>query len=252
MSVAIAIYQQIYCRYLAPGEAIIHDRGPEFANEVSRILHEEFGVKIKIISTGRPQGNGQAEAMVKSLKQKMLCLMSEEHDSLPDIWDQTLLHMSLQILRSDPACAHGYAPGEIALGRSLVYPCELERDDIDFEGATLTEPLVEALTQIHEESFGKACEKITAYQKKYKRDYDERHKVKDFNLKEGSKVQILRTKTKKAKGGKTEIKWRPRNSFYTLRKICKRKKTVLVFNPKTGKNLKKSYPFDRVRQFKGN
>lgn len=77
MSVAIFIYQCIYCRYLAPGEAIIHDRGPEFANKVSDCLHKSFGVDIRITSAGRPQGNGQAEAMVKKMKQKMKVLMSE-------------------------------------------------------------------------------------------------------------------------------------------------------------------------------
>ena len=77
MSVAIFIYQEIYSRYLSPGEAIIHDRGPEFANHVSKLLHNSFGVDIRITATGRPQGNGQAEAMVKNLKQKMLACMSE-------------------------------------------------------------------------------------------------------------------------------------------------------------------------------
>ena len=78
MSVARFIYEQIYCRYLAPGEAIIPERGPEFANKVSQCLHQSFGVNIRITSAGRPQGNGQAEAMVKKLKQRMKALMSEK------------------------------------------------------------------------------------------------------------------------------------------------------------------------------
>jgi len=77
MSVAIFIYQQIYCRYLSPGECIIHDRGPEFANKVVQALHQKFGVEIRVISAGRPQANGQAEIMIRTLKQKMKALMSE-------------------------------------------------------------------------------------------------------------------------------------------------------------------------------
>ena len=62
MSVAIAIYQNIYCRYLAPGECVIHDRGLEFCNEVHRLLHDCFDVKIRIISAwkwtrGKPREN---------------------------------------------------------------------------------------------------------------------------------------------------------------------------------------------------
>ena len=82
MTVALFIYQHLYCRYLCPGEAIIHDRGPEFANKVSKCLHDSFGVEIRIIATGRPQGNGQAEAMVKNLKQKMMACMSENRNIL--------------------------------------------------------------------------------------------------------------------------------------------------------------------------
>ena len=77
MTVAIFIYQQVYCRYLAPGECLIYDRGPEFANKVVQHLNERFGVNIRIISAGRPQGNGQAEVMIRTLKQKMKALMSE-------------------------------------------------------------------------------------------------------------------------------------------------------------------------------
>ena len=98
--------------------------------------------------------------------------------------------------------------------------------------------------------FGAACEKIEKYQKKYKSDYDKRHKVKEFKMKVGEKVQYKRTRTSKAKGGKNEIKWLPRNSFYTLRKINKQHKTVLLFNPHTGRPLNKTHPFDRIRKFK--
>ena len=158
--------------------------------------------------------------------------------------------MSLQILRADPACAHGFAPAELLLGRKLVYPCELERSEIDFEGTTMTTSLVSKLNQIHTENFGKACEKIKEYQDTYKRDYDARNKVKPFDLKIGDKVQAKRMRTSKAKGGKNELKWLPRNSFYTLRKINKRRKTVLLYNPATKKDLTSSYSFDRIRAFK--
>ena len=69
MPVALFIYQDIYCRYLAPGECLVHDRG-EFCNKVMKILSSEFNVEIRVTSAGRPQGNGQAEAYVKSLKKQ--------------------------------------------------------------------------------------------------------------------------------------------------------------------------------------
>ena len=38
------------------------------------------------------------------------------------------------VLRSDPSCATGYAPGELLLGRKLVYPIELEKSEVDLTG----------------------------------------------------------------------------------------------------------------------
>ena len=70
-SVAEFIYQNIYCRYLAPGECIIHDKGGEFCNKLVKALAADFGVEMRSIKAGRPMANGQAESAVKSVKQKM-------------------------------------------------------------------------------------------------------------------------------------------------------------------------------------
>ena len=79
------------------------------------ILNTQFGANIRVISAARPQGNGQAEAFVKSLKNKMYALMVQGGSHcIPDVWDETLLHRALQILRSDPSTATGYTPIEFS------------------------------------------------------------------------------------------------------------------------------------------
>ena len=111
---ATFIYRHIYCRYLCPGECIVYDRG-EFCNNIMEILNTQFGANIRVISAARPQGNGQAEAFVKSLKNKMYALMVQGGSHcIPDVWDETLLHRALQILRSDPSTATGYTPIELS------------------------------------------------------------------------------------------------------------------------------------------
>jgi len=75
--VAEFIYEHIFCRYLCPGECLIHDRGSEFCNEVMEILRESFGIEIRVIKAGRPMANGQAESAVKNLKSKMKLLSME-------------------------------------------------------------------------------------------------------------------------------------------------------------------------------
>ena len=165
MTVAIFIYQQIYCRYLCPGECIIHDRG-ELCNKVATLLAERFNCSIRIISAGRPQANGQVEAYVKNLKTKMKAKIVEaSQDRLPNNWD--LLHVALQALRCDPAVSTGYAPAELLLGRSLVYPIESDMDNIDTSGTNLTQLLADKLIAINNEAFGRACDSIQKAQERY-------------------------------------------------------------------------------------
>ena len=136
MTVALFLYQEIFCRWQAPGECIVFDRG-EFCNNIVDILKTRFKVETRVISAGRPQSNGQAEIYVRQVKDKMRALMSEESEELPSNWDQSILPHALQIVRSDPSCATGFAPAELLLGRPLCYPIELKKRDIDFDGNIL-------------------------------------------------------------------------------------------------------------------
>ena len=139
-----------------------------------KILNDDFGTEIRIISAGRPQANGQAESFVKSLKNKMYALMAEGgYHCIPSTWDQTLLHRALQIIRSDPSIATGYSPMELIMGRKPKWPIEIDRADIDFSGAELTAPLVDALGKIHDNAFGIAARNIAKEQQRYSRASEE-------------------------------------------------------------------------------
>jgi len=156
---------------MCPGECLVYDRG-ELCNKVVDILNSNFGARIRVTSAGRPQGNGQAEAYVGSLKNKMYALMVEAGvDRMPDNWDETLLYRALQIVRSDPATATGYSPMELMLGRKPVWPIQLAKKDIDLEGTDLTAPLVDALDKIHNAAFGKAATRIAKEQERYLLSY---------------------------------------------------------------------------------
>ena len=248
MTVACFIYQEIYCRYLSPGECVIHDQGTEFANETCQGLFKSFGVEIRMTTAGRPQGNGQAERAVQTLKQKMKALMSAHHSDLPSNWDQSILYAALSVLRADPASAHGYAPASLLLGRPLVYPIELQGMEVDFSGTEFTTSVVNALYDVHNLNFGVAAEKIKHYQDEYKRKYDEKHKVQPFSMRFGSRVQVKRSFSEKK--GKMSLKWKPRSGFYLIQKVIKKKNSVLLKNPETGKVFKKLYNYSQIRKFR--
>ena len=164
-------------------------------------------------------------------------------------WDETILFRALQVIRCDPSCANGFAPAELLLGRKLVYPIEINAEEIDFSGTKLTKSLAQKLFEIHAKVFGESSEKITIYQAKYKEQYDRKHKTRPFPLVKGDKVQVKIHKNKrpKSKGG---LNWKPYQNFYTIHKILRTKKQVLVKNFH-GKLLKRSHPFDRIRLYVG-
>ena len=231
---------------MAPGECIVHDRGLEFCNEVHNELHAAFGVDIRIISAGRPRGNGAIEGRVKVIKEKMRALISEGGGNLPKNWDQTLLHKALSIVRVDPSRATGFAPAELLLGRPVVYPIEIQKMDIDFSGTELTVSVVEALNAIHNSQFGKAAEKINAYQAKYKANYDARMKVRKSDIVVGSKVQLLKRPRKKL-----SLKWTPINGYYEVVSLGDRKMTVILRNPITKYTFKKPKSVKNLRMYRG-
>ena len=242
MDTATFLYKHVYCRYLCPGKCVIQDRG-EFCNNVSKILAERFKCEIRVISAGRPQANGQAEAYIKNFKTKMKALMADASlTELPDNWDESLMHLALQALRTDPAISTGYAPAELLLGRRLVYPIELNKEDIDISGTEMTQPLVDSLRSIHDEAFGKASEKINQAQERYARDYDKRHKVNDLKLRKGSAVQVFKYSAKKSKHfrkGAMKFQWQPFRSYYKVHAI-NQKKGVLTVRTQGGACIRSS------------
>ena len=253
MTVALFIYRNIYCRYMCPGECIIQDRG-EFCNLVAKILAERFNCPIRVTSSGRPQSNGQAEAYVKNLKRKYKAFMVDaSQEKLPINWDESLMHLASQALRCDPSTATGYAPAELILGRKLVYPIELNKDDVDLSGTEFTKPLVDSLRAIHDEAFGKAGEKIIQHQNRYAKAYNKRYKVNNLKLRKGSRVQVQIFSAKKSKNfrkGSMRAEWAPFRSYHKVHSV-NHKKGVVTLRSKGGRVYKKQHPFSRIRLYKG-
>lgn len=106
------------------------------------------------------------------------------------------------------------------------------------------------MKQIHDETFGIAAKKIAVYQDKYKRQYDERNKTKNFTMKIGTKVQYKKHFSKRAKGIKSKIRYYPAQSYLVIHRIFRTKKKAILRNPRTGYIHKKSYSFDNIRSVK--
>ena len=147
----------------------------------------------------------------------------------------------------DPSSASGFAPSALMIGRQLVYPFELNKIDIDFEGVHLTKPLVHNLRSIHDTQFGIAKRNIQKAQRRYKKQYDNRNNVQEFNLKKDDFVQYKRHVSRRTLSKSKISLWCPHKSYHIIQKINFEKKSVHL-QTKEGQILKKSFTFDRIRK----
>ena len=129
---------------------------------------------------------------------------------MTDGWDESLLHLALQAARCYHASSTGYAHAELLLERSMVYPMELDQNEVDIEGTELTQPLADALIVIHNETIGKNGRTIKKLQERYLRAYDKKHKTNRLKLRNGSKVQLYDYSGKRSvnyKKGAMKAQW---------------------------------------------
>ena len=157
------------------------------------------------------------------------------------------MHKALSVLRSDPSCATGFAPGHLLLGRPLVYPVEISMSEVDLSGTELTTSVVNALQAAHDRVFGKAGENIDAYQSAYKKAYDRKMNVTGIKVEVGSKVQM-----RKRRKGKMDLQWTPRIGYLEVVSVNEKRMTVQLRNPLTKYEFKKSKPLSKLRLYRGN
>ena len=153
------------------------------------------------------------------------------------------------MLRCDPTRATGFAPGELMLGRQLVYPCQFEKMQIDFDGVKMTTTNIQNLKLIRENNFKIANKKIKKAQAKYKTKYDKRMNAQPFRIKPGDKVQYKRFKSKSVLSKKEITLWCPIKTYHLVLSIDREKQRVIL-QTKEGKKLDRTHPFERIRKFK--
>ena len=66
---------------MSPGECITHDNGCEFNSQLLKKLAEELSVDLRCTKGGRPWANGQAEAAVKLVKNKIKMIALDNTES---------------------------------------------------------------------------------------------------------------------------------------------------------------------------
>ena len=157
--------KNIFARHGIP-VTVVSDNGLQFSSREFRQFSKLYGFTHRTSSPKHPQGNGEAERAVKTIK----CLLKKE--SKPQL---ALLSYRATQLRN------GYSPAELLMGRKL----------------RTTVPIIPKLLHPTSLNYSRLAEKEKYLRKKQKATFDGRHWVREPSvLSSGDSVWIPDTKTR--------------------------------------------------------
>ena len=151
--------KSIFGRHGIP-ETVMSDNGPQFSSEEFAKFAKDYGFQHKTSSPKYPQGNGEAERCVKTVK--MLPTKSEDP------------YLGLMEYRATPLY-HEYCPSELLMGRKI-------RTTLPIPNSSL-EPRWPDWSQLRKKEMDN--------KQKQKSHFDRHHDVKELtNLREGTQVWV--------------------------------------------------------------
>ena len=103
----------VICMFGSP-TCIVSDNGVEFVNEVVNKLTHVHGIQRRLITSYRPQANGQVERFNRTV----LSVLRKVCGDTPDMWPEWLEFVMLAI-RTSTHAATGLSPFEVMFGRAF-------------------------------------------------------------------------------------------------------------------------------------
>ncbi|KIK12807.1 hypothetical protein PISMIDRAFT_18468 [Pisolithus microcarpus 441] len=85
LGIARLFHKHVYSRFGLP-EAVISDRGPQFASAFTRELYKSLGIQSKLSTAYHPQTNGESEHVNQELETYLRCYCAEH----PNSWSSKL------------------------------------------------------------------------------------------------------------------------------------------------------------------
>ncbi|KAG7567252.1 Ribonuclease H-like superfamily [Arabidopsis thaliana x Arabidopsis arenosa] len=198
------IWQDIICRHGLPFE-IVTDNGPQFISGQFESFCEEWHIRLSRSTPCYPQGNGQAEAMNKTV----LSTLKKKLKSHKGAWFNELQSF-LWAIRTTPRRATGETPFSLVYGMEAVIPAEIfvpspRRTNNPRNEAANSELMVDVIDTI-EERRDRALVRMQNYQSAAARYYNSNVRNRHFDV--GTLVlRKVQQNTTEDGAGKLGINW---------------------------------------------
>ncbi|KAG7584012.1 Ribonuclease H-like superfamily [Arabidopsis suecica] len=198
------IWQDIICRHGLPFE-IVTDNGPQFISGQFESFCEEWQIRLSRSTPRYPQGNGQAEAMNKTV----LSTLKKKLKAHKGAWFNELQSV-LWAIRTTPRRATGETPFSLVYGMEAVIPAEIfvpspRRMYNPQNEAANNEQMVDVIDTI-EERRDRSLIRMQNYQNAAARYYNSNVRNRHFDV--GTLVlRKVQQNTAEDKAGKLGVNW---------------------------------------------
>ena len=197
---ARAAVNQFFSRFGCPFQ-VFTDQGRNFESSLFREMCELLHIHKSRTTPYRPSANGQVERCNRTLMAAVRCFIGKNQRS----WDKYLPQLA-GALRSSVNRSTGYTPNMMMLGREIGLPAELMFGSPGNTGQPEGDQYVGELQTAIEGAHRVARETLKQSQKRMKRDYDVKARVRELKL--GDLVYQLDTATVKGQTRKLSPSWK--------------------------------------------
>ena len=197
---ARAAVNQFFARFGCPFQ-VVTDQGRNFESALFRAMCDLLHIHKSRTTPYRPSANGQVERCNRTLMAAVRCFIDKNQRT----WDQYLPQLA-GALRASVNRSTGYTPNQMMLGREINLPAELMFGGPERAGPLDGDRYVGELQTAIEGAHRVARENLKLAQKRMKRDYDVKVRVRE--LKPGDLVYQLDTATIKGKSRKLSPSWK--------------------------------------------
>ena len=166
----------------------VSDQAKNVDGRVVNALCSKLGIEKRHSSPYHPEGNGQAERSVQSLKTLVRCVMAEEE--LPKYAWPSILQKATFMHNASTNTSTKHSPHELMYGTQPTFLSPKCSPELQHAEAVSVEDHVEETRTSMGEKWNSAAENLAQSKEQYKKQYDSRGTVKQKEIKVGEFVYL--------------------------------------------------------------
>ena len=166
----------------------VSDQAKNVDGKVVHDLCQRLGIAKRHSSPYHPEGNGQAERSVQTIKTLIRCVMAEE--KLPKYAWPSILQKATFMNNTSVNTSTKFSPYELMYGTPPTLPSVISSPSVGQGEAVETKDLAEETKALINQKWAAAATNLESAKSQYKKQYDDRNTIKPKAINEGDYVYL--------------------------------------------------------------